>query len=203
MTGLKDRKDASDPYNAAVMTLKGTLLSVRTSRLVSSALLAVLCAVGIARADIAPLGGAEITRYPSATRVVVYKAARRLDLMRGEDVLRSFHVSLGLVPEGHKERAGDFRTPEGRYFLTRRNPRSDYFLSIQVSYPNNRDTRIAKANGRDPGGAIMIHGMPNQLRREPDYYRRDWTDGCIAVTNSDMVEIWLLTNNNTPIDILP
>ena len=185
------------------MHLKGTLLNFRTSRLVCSALLAVLCAAGIARADISPRGGAEITRYPSATRVVVYKAARRMVLMRGEDELRSFHVSLGLVPEGHKERAGDFRTPEGRYYLTRRNSRSDYFLSIQVSYPNNRDVRNAKANGWDPGGAIMIHGMPNQLRREPDYYRRDWTDGCIAVTNSDMVEIWLLTNNNTPIDILP
>lgn len=140
---------------------------------------------------------------PVVTRVVVYKGDRRMDLMRGNDVVRSFRVSLGLMPEGHKERAGDFRTPEGRYYLTRRNPRSDFFLSIQVSYPNDRDQRHARANGWDPGGSIMIHGLPNRLKREPEYYGRDWTDGCIAVSNSDMVEIWLLTNSNTPIDILP
>ncbi len=140
---------------------------------------------------------------PLANRVVVYKAERRMDLMRGNEVLRSFHVSLGLMPDGHKERVGDFRTPEGRYYLTRRNARSDFFLSIQVSYPNDRDMRRARSNGWDPGGSIMIHGLPNCPRREPEYYSRDWTDGCIAVSNSDMVEIWLLTNNNTPIDILP
>ncbi len=140
---------------------------------------------------------------PVANRVVVHKAERHLDLMRGDEVLRSFHVSLGLMPDGHKERAGDFRTPEGRYYLTRRNARSDFFLSIQVSYPNDRDARRARANGWDPGGSIMIHGLPNRLRHEPEYYSRDWTDGCIAVSNSDMVEIWLLTNSNTPIDILP
>jgi hypothetical protein len=90
-----------------------------------------------------------------------------------------------------------------RYHLTRRNPRSDFFLSIQVSYPSERDQKHARANGWEPGGAIMIHGLPNRLKQEPDYYRRDWTDGCIAVSNSDMVEIWLFTDHNTPIDILP
>ena len=140
---------------------------------------------------------------PAASRVVVYKSERRMDLMKGSEVLRSFRISLGLMPRGHKELQGDFRTPEGRYYLTRRNARSDFFLSIQVSYPNERDIRHAKANGWDPGGSIMIHGLPNSLKREPAYYTRDWTDGCIAVSNSDMIEIWLLTNNNTPIDILP
>lgn len=148
-------------------------------------------------------GAASPEALPTATRVVVYKAERRMDLLRGDEVLRSFKVSLGLVPQGHKERMGDFRTPEGRYYLTRRNARSDFFLSIQVSYPNDRDSRSARANGWDPGGSIMIHGLPNQLKREPSYYERDWTDGCIAVSNSDMIEIWLLTHNNTPIDILP
>ncbi len=142
-------------------------------------------------------------QLPMVTRVVVYKGARRLDLMRGEEVVRSFRVSLGLMPRGPKEQAGDFRTPEGHYELTRRNARSDFFMSIQVSYPNDRDMRHAKANGWDPGGSIMIHGLPNRLKREPEYYGRDWTDGCIALSNSDMVEIWMLTNNNTPIDILP
>ena len=140
---------------------------------------------------------------PIADRVLVKKSERRLYLMRGNDALRAYRVSLGLNPGGAKERAGDFRTPEGNYRLTRRNTRSDFFLSIQVSYPNEQDMKRARANGWDPGGSIMIHGLPNRLKRDPGYYTRDWTDGCIAVSNSDMVEIWLLTNNNTPIDILP
>ncbi len=174
-------------------------------RVLPGLLCAMLCAAGVARAEGAftPVVNSKPAALPMATRVVVHKAARRMDLMRGEEVLRSFKVSLGLMPEGHKERVGDFRTPEGRYYLTRRNTRSDFFLSIQVSYPNDRDTRRAKANGWDPGGSIMIHGLPNTLKRDPDYYGRDWTDGCIAVSNADMVEIWLLTHNNTPIDILP
>jgi murein L,D-transpeptidase YafK len=158
---------------------------------------------GLQRSNYTPSNTARF-ELPSATRVVVYKADRRMELMRGSEVLRSYKVSLGLMPTGHKERAGDFRTPEGRYSLTRRNPRSDFFLSIQVSYPGPADLRRAKANGWDPGGSIMIHGLPNRLKREPDYYLgHDWTDGCIAVSNADMVEIWLLTNNDTPIDILP
>ena len=158
-------------------------------------------AAGLVQANYTPGRSAAL---PVATRVVVYKSARKLELLRGNEVLRTYKVSLGLQPVGHKERSGDFRTPEGRYALTRRNPRSDYFLSIQVSYPGPADLKRAKANGWDPGGAIMIHGMPNRLRHEPGYYQaRDWTDGCIAVSNSDMVEILLLTQNEVPIDILP
>jgi murein L,D-transpeptidase YafK len=141
---------------------------------------------------------------PTADRVVVYKGDRRLNLMRGDSILRTYKVALGLNPVGHKERAGDFRTPEGRYRLTRRNPRSDFFLSIQVSYPNDADLKNARRNGWDTGGSIMIHGLPNQLKHTPTYYEsRDWTDGCIAVSNSDMLEIWLLTADNAPIEILP
>lgn len=141
---------------------------------------------------------------PVADRIVVRKAQRRLLLMRGDSILRTYKIALGLNPVGHKERAGDFRTPEGRYRLTRRNPRSDFFLSIQVSYPNDVDLKHAKRNGWDAGGSIMIHGLPNTLKRPPDYYEsRDWTDGCIAVSNSDMVEIWLMTPDNAPIEILP
>src|ERR1043165_5686156 len=87
------------------------------------------------------------TELPVADRVLVRKSERRLYLMRGADVLRAYHVQLGLNPDGHKERAGDFRTPEGNYRLTRRNARSDFFLSIQVSYPNETDTRNARRNG--------------------------------------------------------
>jgi murein L,D-transpeptidase YafK len=169
---------------------------------------AALCVAGAARSETTPapapvVHAVSLAQMPVVTGVVVRKSERRMDLMNGDQVLRSYRVSLGLQPQGHKEREGDFRTPEGRYQLTRRNPRSDYFLSIQVSYPNERDVQRAKANGWEPGGAIMIHGMPNRLKHDPDYYTRDWTDGCIAVSNSDMLEIWLFTNSNTPIDILP
>jgi murein L,D-transpeptidase YafK len=141
---------------------------------------------------------------PMADRIVVHKAERRLDLMRGYSVLRTYHVALGLNPIGQKERSGDFRTPEGTYYLSRRNARSDFFLSVQVSYPNEADLARARRNHWQSGGSIMIHGLPNTLKHPPQYYEnRDWTDGCIAVTNADMVEIWLLTPDNTPIDIRP
>jgi murein L,D-transpeptidase YafK len=139
-----------------------------------------------------------------ADRVVVRKSERRMYLMHGTTVLRAYRVALGLNPVGPKEQEGDSRTPEGHYQLTRRNPRSEYFLSIQVSYPNDKDLQRARRNRLTPGGAIMIHGLPNELRREPTYYeKRDWTDGCIAVSDSDMLEIWLMTPQDIPIDILP
>jgi len=145
--------------------------------------------------------GAEL---PVADRVLVRKGERRLYLMRGNDVLRAYRVALGLNPAGPKERAGDFRTPEGSYRLSRRNTRSDYFLSIQVSYPNDQDMKHARSNGWQAGGSIMIHGLPNDPRHAPDYYAtQDWTDGCIAVTNADMVEIWMMTSENVRIDIQP
>lgn len=145
-----------------------------------------------------------IVAMPVADEVVVHKAERRLYLMRHGQVLRSYRIALGLDPQGPKERAGDFRTPEGRYLLTRRNPRSDYFLSIQVSYPNADDLRRAHREHVDPGGSIMVHGLPNTLSHKPSYYSRsDWTDGCIALSDSDMVEVWLMTRDNTPIEILP
>jgi murein L,D-transpeptidase YafK len=141
---------------------------------------------------------------PTVDHVIVRKAQRRLLLMHGGDVVRSYHVSLGLNPLGQKERAGDFRTPEGTYRLERRNPRSDYFLSIKVSYPNDLDLRRAHAHHWDTGGSIMIHGLPNWLRHEPEYYEKnDWTDGCIALSNADMTEIWMLLPDDVPIEILP
>jgi murein L,D-transpeptidase YafK len=141
---------------------------------------------------------------PIADQIIVRKSQRRLYLMRRGAVLRSYRVALGLVPEGAKERAGDFRTPEGHYQLTRRNPRSEFFLSIQVSYPNDQDMRRARHQHVEPGGEIMLHGLPNNLRHPPEYYAKaDWTDGCIAMSDSDMVELWMMTQDNTPIDILP
>jgi murein L,D-transpeptidase YafK len=145
-----------------------------------------------------------VAELPMADRLVVHKSARKLFLYHRGEMLREYTVRLGLRPEGPKEIEGDFRTPEGRYHLAARNPQSDYFLSIQVDYPNEKDAAKAKRMKLLPGGAIMIHGMPNTPRKPLDYYQRmDWTDGCIAVSNSDMVEIWLMTKPGLPIDILP
>jgi len=165
---------------------------------------------GVARADGLPqaqpvmLPQPALGTLPLVDRVVVHKAERRLLLMHGGNIVRSYHVALGLSPIGQKERSGDFRTPEGTYRLERRNARSDYFLSIKVSYPNESDLKRARSRHWDTGGSIMIHGLPNYLRHEPEFYlSHDWTDGCIAVSNADMTEIWMLTPDDVPIDILP
>jgi murein L,D-transpeptidase YafK len=139
-----------------------------------------------------------------ADRVVVHKSERKLYLYGGKQLLGVYHVALGLNPQGGKERERDFKTPEGHYFLSRRNTRSDYFLSIQVSYPNNDDIKHAKRHGWQPGGSIMIHGLPNTPKHSALYYSaNDWTDGCIALSNADMVEVWMRTQDNIPIDISP
>ena len=144
------------------------------------------------------------TGVPVAERIVIEKRTRRLLLMNGGEVIAAYPVKLGLSPVGHKQYEGDYRTPEGSYFLSRRNPRSEYFLSLEVSYPNEADRARAKAEGLRPGGLIMIHGQPNVRTRPPEYYANtDWTNGCIAVSNSDMIDIWQRTRLGMPIEIRP
>jgi murein L,D-transpeptidase YafK len=146
----------------------------------------------------------EASEFPMADKVVIEKAARKLHLLQDGEAFRTFNIALGIAPVGDKRREGDFKTPEGRYTLDMRNPSSDYFLSIRVSYPNNNDVREAREQGVSPGGAIMIHGQPNEPKYSETYYRtQDWTNGCIAVSNSDMIDIWLMTDENTPIEIRP
>jgi hypothetical protein len=143
-------------------------------------------------------------QYQMADRVVVKTSERRLYLMRANQIVAEYPIRLGLNPTGHKLREGDFRTPEGSYELVRRNPKSEFFLSLEVSYPNESDKARAKQLGVKPGGLIMIHGQPNVRRKSPEYYENfDWTNGCIAVSNSDMVDIWLRTGVGTPIEIRP
>jgi murein L,D-transpeptidase YafK len=137
-------------------------------------------------------------------RIVVVKSERKLMLMSGESVLRSMNISLGLMPQGPKRQEGDYRTPEGSYVIEAKNPNSDYFLSLKVSYPNASDMEQARQLGVDPGGQIMIHGLPNDPKfDEGSYSTWDWTDGCIAVSNSDMVDLWRLTSVAMPIEIRP
>jgi murein L,D-transpeptidase YafK len=142
--------------------------------------------------------------FPIADKVIIEKAARKLYLLQDGEVFRTFDIALGIMPIGDKEREGDFKTPEGNYRLDLRNPDSDYFLSIRVSYPDSKDLADARKRGVSPGGSIMIHGQPNEPTHSETYYRtQDWTNGCIAVSNSDMIDIWLMTDENTPIEIRP
>lgn len=139
-----------------------------------------------------------------ADRVVVLKAERQLLLLDRQAVLRRYPIALGGAPRGHKRREGDERTPEGLYQLDARNPRSAFHLSLHVSYPDAEDRRRAAQEGIDPGGMIMVHGLPNRLGFLGRLHRLvDWTDGCIAVTNPEMEQIWKAVEDGTPIEIRP
>ena len=149
-------------------------------------------------------GSLQAGEFPVADEVIIDKSDRELYLLIEGKIFRTFDIALGIQPQGDKKEEGDFRTPEGRYLLDMRNPNSDYFLSIHISYPSVADRRKANQSGLDPGGAIMIHGQPNDPSRTETYYRtQDWTNGCIAVSNSDMIDIWLMTGDYTPIEIRP
>lgn len=165
-----------------------------------AALLAVLPAAADSISEQAAPGGVLLP----ADRVIVHKSERRMELLREGRTIANYKVSLGLNPNGHKQREGDYRTPEGSYRLTRRNARSDFFLSVQVSYPEPADIALARKNGWSPGGLIMVHGLPNVPKYPRDrYLNTDWTDGCIALSNEDMLDFWLLTGPGTPIEIHP
>ncbi len=149
-------------------------------------------------------GAGASSSFEMAEKVVVDKSDRMLYLMRRGRVVKEYPIKLGLNPYGHKQREGDFRTPEGKYDLVARNPRSEFFLSIKVSYPNREDAAVASENGYPPGGLIMIHGQPNVPKRSAEHYAtRDWTDGCIALSNADMVDVWMRTTVGIPIEIRP
>jgi lipoprotein-anchoring transpeptidase ErfK/SrfK len=141
-----------------------------------------------------------------AQAVLVKKQQRRLYLMRDGKPMRTYRISLGVQPEGHKERQGDNRTPEGHYTIDWRNPRSAFTKSLHISYPNARDRAHAASNGWDPGGMIMIHGQPNRARNsalQQAVAQEDWTQGCIAVSNPAIEELWRLIPDGTPIEIRP
>lgn len=144
------------------------------------------------------------TGMTKADQVIVVKSQRTLTLLSHGKVLRSYKVALGGAPVGAKERQGDHKTPEGRYILDHRNPKSQFHKSIHVSYPNEQDKKRAARRGVSPGGDIMIHGLPNGYGWVGATHRaRDWTDGCVAVTNEEMDEIWELVPNGTPIELRP
>jgi murein L,D-transpeptidase YafK len=153
--------------------------------------------VRCARAD-APIGKADW--------IIVVKSLRNLQLYRQGNILKSYACALGPHPDGPKLRAGDGRTPEGVYTIDRRLADSAYFLALHISYPDAADIERAEAAGVNPGNDIFIHGLPNRyLYRNRTFvaFPYDWTDGCIAVDDKSMREIWNAVDVGTPIDIRP
>jgi murein L,D-transpeptidase YafK len=139
-----------------------------------------------------------------ADSVLIKKSERKLYLLKDGKVFRDYQIALGKDPQGAKLFEGDNRTPEGEYCLDWRNSNSAFYKSIHISYPNADDIAFARVVGENAGGGIMIHGLPENPEY-PDwtYVEFDWTDGCIAVSNEDMDEIWESVEEGTPIQILP
>ncbi|MCK5854597.1 MAG: L,D-transpeptidase family protein [Sulfurovaceae bacterium] len=142
-----------------------------------------------------------------ADKVIIKKSTRMLYLSSGGHIYKRFHVSLGTIPNGAKEVEGDFKTPEGKYILDWRQPSKKYNKSIHISYPNKKDKAHAKKMGASAGGMIMIHGTPSSWGLSPigDWMPMltDWTEGCIAMSNDDLEEVWNQTSKGTPVIILP
>lgn len=166
--------------------------------------LTVLLAVAGSRAEAqVPATHGEFAPAPTVNKVLVIKSERKLRLLEGETVIREFDISLGRRPEGAKRKKGDGRTPEGEYVLDWRNPNSQFYRSIHVSYPNDADRSVAHSMGVSPGGMIMIHGQPLFNSYRYAKLKGDWTEGCIAVSNAAMDEIWESVEDGTPIEIRP
>ncbi len=139
-----------------------------------------------------------------ADMVLVVKSESKLYLKKNGKLLKEYHAVFGENPKGHKQQEGDERTPEGKYVLDYKKEDSSFYKSIHISYPNDDDLRRAKESGVNPGGFIMIHGQKNGLGWLSFIAQRfNWTDGCIAVSNSDMDEIWQTVDVGTPVEITP
>jgi len=146
------------------------------------------------------------TPLPSSAipdKVVVLKRERKLLLLQGDKTLKTYRISLGANPAGTKTHQGDHKTPEGQYILDRHNEHSLYHRSIHISYPNPEDVARARHLGLSPGGYIFLHGLPNGYQPAANQTLGDWTDGCIAVRNSEIDEIFRAVRDGTPIEIRP
>lgn len=137
---------------------------------------------------------------PEVTQVLVFKNERTMYLMHNDTALASYKINLGYAPVGHKEKYGDGKTPEGSYTINRKNPDSEFHLSLGISYPDDNDLSLAKEAGNNPGGDIFLHGGPVERR---DRGKVDWTAGCVAVTDREIEGIYAMVKVGTPIDILP
>jgi murein L,D-transpeptidase YafK len=154
-----------------------------------------LCAVALASAS---------DTQQRADRVIVLKKERTLQLLNRGKMIKTYKIALGGNPVGPKRQQGDHKTPEGVYVLDSRNLHSQFYKSIHISYPNARDRTAAHQNRVSPGGDVFVHGLPNGYGFVRASHRlKDWTDGCIAVTNQEIDEIWKAVADGTPIEIHP
>ena len=141
---------------------------------------------------------------PPADAILVIKSEHRLYLLHDGLPVRSYSIALGLSPVGPKRQEYDFRTPEGRYVIDARRANSRYFRALHVSYPNTDDRKRAAERHVPAGRDIMIHGLPNVMQKPSSYYRtQDWTNGCIALSNEDVLELWALVHDRIPVEIVP
>jgi murein L,D-transpeptidase YafK len=148
--------------------------------------------------------GSASASSPSAERVLILKSERTLQLLRDGKPFRTYKVALGSNPIGHKSREGDGRTPEGIYVIDYRNGRSQFHRALHISYPNAHDRESARQRRVRPGGMIMIHGLGKNWGFVGSAHRlKDWTLGCIAVTNEEIEEIWAMVPDGTPVEIRP
>jgi murein L,D-transpeptidase YafK len=141
---------------------------------------------------------------PRADAILIVKHERKLYLLHDNYPLRSYRIALGLSPTGAKERQWDFRTPEGSYIIDFRQEHSHYFKALHISYPSPADLKRSSALHFPAGGDIFIHGEPNRPTKPVSYYKtRDWTNGCIALSDEDLQDLWNLTAGKTPVEIVP
>ncbi|BCB96638.1 hypothetical protein JZK55_15600 [Dissulfurispira thermophila] len=139
-----------------------------------------------------------------ADKVIVIKSKRIMLLLKDGEIIKTYRIALGKNPDGRKIQAGDQKTPEGTYTITSKNKHSKYYKAINISYPNESDIQNARRLGVSPGNSIAIHGLPKELEDIDKFHRRlDWTDGCIAVTNKEIDEIWQIVPDGIPIEIKP
>jgi murein L,D-transpeptidase YafK len=163
-----------------------------------------LLAAGFALVLALPAAPVAADQPVKADRILVLKGKRQLLLLRGDTVLKTYPIALGRHPRGPKRQRGDDRTPEGVYVIDYRFISRYYHLALHISYPNEADRARARARGVSPGGDIVIHGMPARYgHNDPVRFFRDWTDGCIAVGNIAIEEIWEAVDDGTPIEIRP
>jgi murein L,D-transpeptidase YafK len=151
------------------------------------------------------MAAVETANVPAtADKILVLKGQRLLELLRGGVVLKSYPIALGPQARGPKHRSGDGKTPEGLYVIDGRHAQTPYHLALHISYPSAADEVHAAAAHRDPGGAIFIHGLPESYgHADPIRFYKDWTEGCIAVGNTAIEEIWNAVRDGTPIEIRP
>ncbi|MGL4766637.1 MAG: L,D-transpeptidase family protein [Formosimonas sp.] len=155
-------------------------------------------------ADLKPLSTQKLPVNAQVDKVVVHKAKRVLSVYQKGVLLKQYPVSLGFNPVGHKQFEGDGRTPEGVYTLDWRNPKSLAYLSLHINYPNAQDVQYAKQHGHSAGGDVMVHGLWNTFKGlDPARIKADWTNGCVAVSNADMDELWRAVPDGTVIELLP